>query len=89
MPRRDPALEDAIREIADLLATAWLRLHFPDPPRDIRDLSEAESPPGIDGQRRDRRDNSHALADACRTRAHPCGGASAPAGLNWKDCLTH
>jgi hypothetical protein len=44
MPRRDPALDDAIREIADLLATAWLRLHLPDRPQNAVDLPETENP---------------------------------------------
>jgi hypothetical protein len=39
MPRDDPALDEAIREIAHPLATAWLRLHFPDP-------RQEESTPG-------------------------------------------
>jgi hypothetical protein len=32
MPAHDPALDEAIREIANLLATAHLRLRFPDQP---------------------------------------------------------
>ena len=30
MPAHDPALDEAIREIANLIATAHLRLRFPD-----------------------------------------------------------
>jgi len=41
MPRRDPALEDAIREIAALLAEAYLRLLLGQPGLDF---SETESP---------------------------------------------
>jgi len=44
MPRRDPALDDAIREIADLLAKAYLRLRVPAPPQDAVDLPETEIP---------------------------------------------
>jgi hypothetical protein len=40
MARRDPALEDAIREIAALLASARLLLPVPDPPQDPVDLPE-------------------------------------------------
>jgi hypothetical protein len=39
MPRRHPALDEGIREIAHLLASAWLRLHLPDP-------RQEESTPG-------------------------------------------
>ncbi len=42
MPDRDPALDDAIREIAALLATAYLRLRFPDLPSQV-DSPGAES----------------------------------------------
>ena len=41
MPRRDPELEDAIREIAALLAEAYLRLLLGKP--DV-DFPETESP---------------------------------------------
>jgi hypothetical protein len=41
MPRRDPALEDAIREIAALLAEAYLRLVLAKP---AVDFPETESP---------------------------------------------
>jgi len=40
MARRDPALDDAIRAIAALLATARLFLPLPDPPQDPVDLPE-------------------------------------------------
>jgi hypothetical protein len=43
MPRRDVMLDEAIREIAELLA-AWLRLPLPDPPQDAVDFPETESP---------------------------------------------
>ena len=42
MANHDPALDDAIREIAALLATAYLRLRFPDPPSPL-DSAETES----------------------------------------------
>ena len=42
MPDHDPALDDAIREIANLLATAYLRLRFPDQPSEL-DSPETES----------------------------------------------
>jgi hypothetical protein len=45
MPDHDPALDDAIREIAALLATAYLRLRFPDQPSQL-DSPETESPHG-------------------------------------------
>jgi hypothetical protein len=35
MSDHDPALDDAIREIANLLATAHLRLRFPDQPNQL------------------------------------------------------
>jgi len=41
MPRRDPTLADAIREIADLLAEAYLRLLLGQPGVDF---PETESP---------------------------------------------
>jgi len=41
MPRRDPELEDAIREIAALLAEAYLRLLLGEPGVDF---PETESP---------------------------------------------
>ncbi len=41
MPRRDPALEQAIRDIAALLAEAYLRLLFGNSEVDFR---ETESP---------------------------------------------
>lgn len=31
MPATDPAFDDAVREIADLLASAHLRIRFPEP----------------------------------------------------------
>ncbi|MGH9633066.1 MAG: hypothetical protein ACRD7E_32585 [Bryobacteraceae bacterium] len=43
MPDHNPALDDAIREIANLLATAYLRLRFPDQARQV-DSPETESP---------------------------------------------
>ena len=46
MPRRDPALEDAIREIATLLAEAYLRLLFG---QTGLDFSGTESPHGTGG----------------------------------------
>ena len=42
MPNHDPPLDDAIHEIANLLATAYLRLQFPDQPRQL-DSPETES----------------------------------------------
>jgi hypothetical protein len=42
MPDPDPALDDVIREIANLLATVYLRLRFPDPPGRV-DSPETES----------------------------------------------
>jgi len=42
MPDPDPALDDVIRKIAHLLATAYLRLRFPDPPGRV-DSPETES----------------------------------------------
>jgi len=41
MPRRDPALEDAVREIAALVAEAYLRLLLGNPGVDF---PETESP---------------------------------------------
>jgi len=46
MPRRDPALEDAIREIAALLAEACLRLFLGKPGVDFL---ETEIPHGTGG----------------------------------------
>jgi len=46
VPRRDPALEDAIREIAALLAEAYLRLLLGQPGVDF---PETESPHGTGG----------------------------------------
>jgi len=43
MPDHNPALDDAIHEIANLLATAYLRLRFPDQARQV-DSPEPESP---------------------------------------------
>ena len=42
MPDHDPKLDNAVQEIANLLATAHLRLRFPDPPARL-DSSETES----------------------------------------------
>ena len=42
MPDHDPALDDVIRDIANLLATTYLRLRFPDPPSPL-DSAETES----------------------------------------------
>ena len=42
MPDHDPALDDVIREIANLLATAYLRLRFPEQPSRL-DSPETES----------------------------------------------
>ncbi len=42
MPDPDPAPGDVIHEIANLLATAYLRLRFPDPPGRV-DSTETES----------------------------------------------
>ena len=41
MPDHDPTLDDAIREIAKILATAYLRLRFPD--QNQLDSAETES----------------------------------------------
>jgi len=43
MPDHDPALDDAIHEIANLLATAYLRHRFPDQASQV-DSQERESP---------------------------------------------
>jgi hypothetical protein len=48
MPDHDPALDDAIREIANLLATAYLRLRFPDQTRQV-DSPETERPHVTEG----------------------------------------
>jgi hypothetical protein len=40
----DPALDDAIREIAALLATSYLRLRFPSRDRNQVDSPETERP---------------------------------------------
>ena len=42
MPDQDPKLDNAVQEIANLLATAHLRLRFPDPPARL-DSTETES----------------------------------------------
>ena len=42
MPAHDPALDEAIREIANLLATAHLRIRFPDRPNRL-DSPETKS----------------------------------------------
>ena len=42
MPAADPALDDAVREIANLLATAHLRIRFPEPLKRL-DSPETES----------------------------------------------
>jgi hypothetical protein len=42
MPDHDPAIDDAIHEIANLLATAYLRIRFPDRPSQV-DSPETES----------------------------------------------
>jgi hypothetical protein len=42
MPAHDPALDDVVREIANLLATAHLRLRFPDQPNRL-DSPETKS----------------------------------------------
>jgi hypothetical protein len=42
MPDHDPALGTTIREVANLLAAAYLRLRFPDPLSRL-DSSETES----------------------------------------------
>jgi len=52
MPRRDPVLNEAIREVADLLATAWLRLHLPDLPQCAVEFPETQSP-HVEHARRD------------------------------------
>jgi len=44
MPDHDPARDDAIHEIANLLAAAYLRLRFPDQPSQP-DSPETESDP--------------------------------------------
>ena len=43
MPRRDPVLEDAIRETAAILAGACMRLRFRDPTQKEVDSAETES----------------------------------------------
>jgi hypothetical protein len=48
MPDHDPALDDAVREIADLLATAYLRLRFRDRASQVDSL-ETESPHVTEG----------------------------------------
>jgi hypothetical protein len=48
MPDHDPAIDDAIREIANLLATAYLRLRFPDRTSQV-DSPETESPHVTEG----------------------------------------
>jgi len=44
MPDHDPARDDAIHEIANLLAAAYLRLRFPDQPNQV-DSTETKSDP--------------------------------------------
>jgi hypothetical protein len=48
MPDHDSAPGDAIREIANLLATAYLRLRFPDRANQV-DSPETESPHVTEG----------------------------------------
>jgi hypothetical protein len=48
MPDHDPAIDDAVREIANLLATAYLRLRFPDRASQV-DSPETESPHVTEG----------------------------------------
>jgi hypothetical protein len=43
MSDHDPARDDAIQEIANLFAVAYLRLRFPDQPSQL-DSPETESP---------------------------------------------
>ena len=47
MPDHDSAIDDAVREIANLLATAYLRLRFPDASQ--VDSRETESPHVTEG----------------------------------------
>ena len=48
MPDHDSAIDDAIRKIANLLATAYLRLRFPDQASQV-DSPETESPHVTEG----------------------------------------
>lgn len=48
MPDHHPALDDAILEVANLLATAYLRVRFPDRAGQV-DSPETESPHGTEG----------------------------------------
>jgi len=48
MPDHDPALDDAVREIANLLAKAYLRLRFPNRASQV-DSPETESPHVTEG----------------------------------------
>ena len=48
MPDHDSALEATVHEIADLLATAYLRLRFPDRASQV-DSPETESPHVTEG----------------------------------------
>ena len=48
MPDHDPAIHDAIQEIANLLATAYLRIRFPDRASQV-DSPETESPHVTEG----------------------------------------
>jgi len=62
MPDHDPAIDDAVREIAKLLATAYLRLRFPDRASQF-DSPETESPHVTEGSRHERRrDDQHSRA---------------------------
>ena len=48
MPDHDPALDDTIHEVANLFATAYLRLRFPDQASQV-DSPETESPHVTEG----------------------------------------
>ena len=48
MPDHDPAIDDAVREIANLLAMAYLRLRFSDRATQV-DSPETESPHVTEG----------------------------------------
>ena len=48
MPDHDPALDNAISEIAALLADAYLRIRFPGEPRQL-DSPETERPHVTEG----------------------------------------
>ena len=43
MNDRDPDRAEAVREIATVLATAYLRLRFPEPPPPVVDCPETKS----------------------------------------------